>query len=74
VIDLAPRFLKSILALYLVPKHGPLGVFLAKLGPLFEERRRIMEKLGGDWPDKPVGLSAAFSQPQCRLPKLPDKY
>ncbi|KAI9786674.1 MAG: hypothetical protein M1839_006225 [Geoglossum umbratile] len=53
VIDLAPRFLKPILALYLVPKHGPLGVFLAKLGPLFEERRRTMEKLDGDWPDKP---------------------
>ena len=25
------------------------------LGPIIEERRRMYEKYGDDWPDKPVG-------------------
>ena len=56
IIDLAPRFLKTILAFCLVPKSGALKIFLMKLGPLFEERRRNMQKLGDDWADKPVGI------------------
>ena len=56
IIDLVPRFLKTILAFCLVPKSGALKIFLTKLGPLFEERRRNMQKFGDDWADKPVGI------------------
>jgi len=55
VIDLAPGFLKTILAYCLVSRSRPLKIFLMKLGPVFEERRRIMRKLGDSWTDKPVG-------------------
>jgi hypothetical protein len=61
VISLAPYFLKTILAHFLVPKSGPFKIFLMKLGPLFEERRRAMQKLGDNWTDKPVGIPATLS-------------
>jgi hypothetical protein len=60
VIDLAPHFLKAILAFCLVPKSGPLKTFLAKLGPVFEERRAAIQKLGDGWRDKPVCQLLSF--------------
>ena len=59
VIDLAPYFLKTILAHYLVSRSGSLKIFLKKLGPVFEERRRTMQRLGDGWTDKPVGTTSA---------------
>jgi hypothetical protein len=55
VIDLAPRILKAVLAYFLVARSSALHIFLAKLGPVFEQRQRIMEELAGEhWMDKPV--------------------
>lgn len=47
LIDLSPRFLKSILARYLVPKRGAFHVYLSKLSAVFEERRKVMQEHGG---------------------------
>ena len=59
VIDLTPRFLKYIFACYLIPKRGAYQVYLSKLGPVFEERRRAMQEKenGGFKSDKPVHIS-----------------
>ncbi|KAI5842715.1 cytochrome P450, partial [Tricharina praecox] len=54
VIDLAPRMLKAILAYFLVARSSALRIFLAKLGPAFEERQRMIKELAGEeWKDKP---------------------
>lgn len=47
IIDLAPRVLKSVIAYFLVQRSSALKTFLAKLGPVFEERRRMLA-LGED--------------------------
>lgn len=54
IIDLAPRVLKSLIAYCFVHRSSSLKTFLSKLGPVFEERRRMLERLGDDWEDKPV--------------------
>lgn len=53
-IDLAPRPLKYILAHFLVPKQGAFQVYLSKVGPMFEERRRAYQEYKGDQGIKPV--------------------
>lgn len=53
MIDLVPRGLKSIIAYFLVQRSSALQVFLSKIGPVFEERRRMLE-LGTDAENIPV--------------------
>jgi hypothetical protein len=59
-IDLAPRFLKKILARILFRRDGAMKLFLAKLGPAFEERRRLMREFGDDWSGKQVRAALFF--------------
>lgn len=54
VIDLAPQFLKSALGYFFMLNNGPFKIFLAKVGPLFEERRKTLKLRGDDWKDQPV--------------------
>lgn len=53
IIDLAPRVLKSMVAYLMVQRSTALQTFLSKLGPVFEERRRMLE-LGDE--DVPVRI------------------
>jgi len=63
VIDQAPRILKPLIAWCMVsPRRGAFKVFLEKLGPVFEQRRRIIRELGDSWTDRPVCKSHRYPQ------------
>ncbi|KAF8537364.1 cytochrome P450 [Trichophaea hybrida] len=53
VIDLAPRVLKSFIAWCMIPRGSAFKIFLDKLGPVFEERRKRIAELGDGWTDRP---------------------
>lgn len=59
IIDLVPRVFKSIIAYFLVQRSSALKTFLSKLGPVFEERRKMLEL--GD--DKNTPVRATSSPP-----------
>jgi hypothetical protein len=51
-VGLSPRYLKPLVARYLVPRNGVFQVYLSKLSPVFEQRRKAMEEHGDSTNDQ----------------------
>jgi hypothetical protein len=61
--NMAPEFMKSLIANRVVKQSTEMRKFLEKLGPVFEERKAMIAKYGDEWEGQPVRITYPFRPP-----------